>query len=173
MGSLSVCVFNGPMAHVVWFSLTLLCCVGCGLVGGVFFAFSSFVMAGLTRIPAAQGIAAMRAINVAALRPVFMVAMMRTALLCVLSAAWSIVRWHQPDSAFLLAGGLLYLLGSVGLTAGFHVPRNVALDRVSPDAPAAAAHWLAYTSAWIAGNHLRALTSLLATALFAVALAVG
>jgi hypothetical protein len=38
---------------------------------GVFFAFSSFVMAALRRLPAAQGIAAMQSIHVTAVTPVF------------------------------------------------------------------------------------------------------
>jgi uncharacterized membrane protein len=45
--------------------------LGCGLIAGVFFAFSTFVMPALARLPAAQGIAAMNAINVAAITPTF------------------------------------------------------------------------------------------------------
>ncbi len=43
--------------------LTLISALGCGLVGGIFFAFSTFVMKALTRLPPAQGIAAMQSIN--------------------------------------------------------------------------------------------------------------
>jgi len=41
------------------FALTLLVAIGCGIVGGVFFGFSTFVMKALARLPAAQGLAAM------------------------------------------------------------------------------------------------------------------
>ena len=44
-----------------------------GLVGGVLYAFSSFVMAGLRQLPTAQGMAAMQSINVTAVRPGLMV----------------------------------------------------------------------------------------------------
>ena len=37
---------------------------GSALVAGVFFAFSSFVMKVLARVPSAEGIAAMQSINV-------------------------------------------------------------------------------------------------------------
>ena len=47
-------------------ALTLVTALGCGLNAGVFFAFSGFVMNGLRRLPAAQGIAAMQSINVTA-----------------------------------------------------------------------------------------------------------
>ena len=48
------------------FVLTLFAALGCAMMAGVFFAFSSFVMPALRRLPATQGIAAMQAINVAA-----------------------------------------------------------------------------------------------------------
>jgi uncharacterized membrane protein len=47
-----------------FFVLTVVAALGCGLNAGVFFAFSSFVMAALRRLPPAQGIAAMQSINV-------------------------------------------------------------------------------------------------------------
>lgn len=50
------------------FLLTLISALGCGLIVGIFFAFSAFVMPALARIPPAQDIAAaMQSINVAAL----------------------------------------------------------------------------------------------------------
>ena len=42
------------------FALTLFAALGCGVVAGVFFAFSAFVMRSLARLPAPQGIAACR-----------------------------------------------------------------------------------------------------------------
>jgi len=47
--------------------VTLVAALGAGLNGGVFFAFSTFVMPALSRLPASQGIAAMQSINVAAI----------------------------------------------------------------------------------------------------------
>lgn len=43
--------------------LSILAMLGCGMIGGVFFAFSSFVMRALARLPDAQGLAAMQSIN--------------------------------------------------------------------------------------------------------------
>ena len=47
------------------FVLSLFAAIGCAMMAGVF-AFSSFVMKALARLPAEQGVAAMQAINVAA-----------------------------------------------------------------------------------------------------------
>jgi uncharacterized membrane protein len=43
--------------------------LGCGLIAGVFFAFSTFVMKALGSLLPAQGIAAMQSINLAVLNP--------------------------------------------------------------------------------------------------------
>ncbi len=64
------------------FVLTLLAALGCAMMAGVFFAFSAFVMKALARLPAEQGIAAMQAINVAALTLAFMAALFGTAVAC-------------------------------------------------------------------------------------------
>lgn len=64
------------------FALTLLAALGCATMAGVFFAFSAFVMKALARLPAAQGVAAMQAINLAAVTPTFMMALFGTAVAC-------------------------------------------------------------------------------------------
>jgi uncharacterized membrane protein len=52
---------------LLWFSA-----IGCGLLAGVYFAFSTFIMTALGRIGQAQGIAAMNAINVEIVQSLFM-----------------------------------------------------------------------------------------------------
>jgi hypothetical protein len=58
--------------------LTFAAAIGAGLVAGIFFAFSSFVMRALARIAPPQGIAAMQSINVAVINPVFMAVFLGT-----------------------------------------------------------------------------------------------
>ena len=53
---------------------------GAGVVGGVMFAFSTFIMTGLGRLDPAQGISAMQAINREAPNFWFMTALFGTAL---------------------------------------------------------------------------------------------
>ena len=50
-------------------TVALLSALGAGLVAGIFFAFSSFVMKALGRLPRDQGIRAMQSINVTVLNP--------------------------------------------------------------------------------------------------------
>ena len=76
------------ISHAV-FVLIFAAAIGCGLVAGIFFAFSSFVMAALGRLPSDHGIAAMNAINVTVINPMFFLAFFGTAALCLAaSAGW-------------------------------------------------------------------------------------
>jgi uncharacterized membrane protein len=52
-------------------ALTFLAALGGGLMTGLFFVFSAFMMTALARLPAGQGMAAMQSINVAILNPAF------------------------------------------------------------------------------------------------------
>ena len=145
---------------VLKFGVTL----GGGLVGGVFFAFSTFVMNGLARLPSAQGIAAMQAINVTAVTPLFMTALFGTGALCLVLTGCALWRWQQTGSAYLLAGSLLYLIGAVLVTMAFNVPLNNALARVAADSPAGAQLWANYLVTWTRWNHVRTIASLAAAA---------
>jgi uncharacterized membrane protein len=169
MGSLALAGLTSPMMNGPLFVLTLLAALGCGVIAGVLFAFSSFVMKGLARVPAAQGIASMQSVNAAALTPAFMTALFGTAAACLAVIVCSILSRHQPYAGYLLSGGLLYLL-AIGVTVSFHVPRNQALDRVRPGSPGAAAHWNRYVSTWTAANHVRAAAALAAAAVLTIAL---
>jgi uncharacterized membrane protein len=67
-------------------ALKLCAALGCGLMAGVFFAFSCFVMAALARLPVPQGLAAMQSINVRVLNPLFLGVFMGTAAACLVLA---------------------------------------------------------------------------------------
>ncbi len=69
-----------------FFALKLFSALGCGLIAGVFFAFSSFVMNALARFQPAQGIAAMQSINITVSNPLFMAAFLGTAAACIFLA---------------------------------------------------------------------------------------
>jgi uncharacterized membrane protein len=151
--------------------VTLSSALGCGLVAGVFFAFSSFVMPGLARLPAAQGIAAMQAINVTALTRWFMAALLGTAAICLVLAVASVVGWSEPGARLRLGGAVLYLVGAIAITRAFNIPRNDALLAISPESAEGAALWARYLVEWTAWNHVRAAACLVASALMILAYA--
>jgi uncharacterized membrane protein len=152
------------------FALTLVSALGCGLMAGAFYAFSSFVMRAFARLPPAQGIAAMQSVNVTAVRPAFLAGFLGTALACVALTLLSVLNWHAPAAAWRLGGSLLYLIGCFLETIVFHVPRNNALARVDAGSAEGAADWERYRREWIPGNHVRTLACLAAAAVLTIAL---
>ncbi|MGH8530544.1 MAG: DUF1772 domain-containing protein [Nevskiales bacterium] len=151
------------------FVLTLATALGCGLIAGLFFAFSVSVMKALARLPPAEGIAAMQSINIVIVNPVFLSVFLGTAVGCALVMVASLLRWHDPGSVYLLVGGALYLVGSLLVTVVFNIPRNEALARIAPTDPGGASLWADYLSRWTAWNHIRTIASLAA----AVSLTIG
>lgn len=150
-------------------ALTVGAAVGTGVAAGVFFAFSTFVMKALGRLPGAQGLVAMQAINRAAPSAWFMTALFGTALVVVGLAIVALTSSGERYSVYLLIGGGLYLAAIV-LTIVYHVPRNDALALVDPNAADATVQWTRYLSQWTAWNHVRTLTSVASAACFALAL---
>lgn len=149
---------------------TLAAALSTGLMGGVFFAFSTFVMKALARLPIPQGIQAMQSINLTAVSPVFMAAFLGSTAICVLLAVYSFVSWPQQPAFYLLIGSLLYLVGSFLTTAVFNVPLNNALARVDAGSVDGARVWARYLTSWTAWNHVRTVSSILASAAYAFAL---
>jgi uncharacterized membrane protein len=152
------------------FVLTLVSALGSGLMAGVFFAFSAFVMGALARLPAAQGIAAMQSINVVVLNPLFLGAFVGTGLACLVLSVVAVVSWDRPGTANLVAGAVIYLFGTIGVTRMFNVPRNDALARVDPLSIDGATLWADYVASWTAWNHVRTAAALLAAASLTLAL---
>jgi len=154
-------------------ALVLVAAAGAACNGGAFYAFSSFVMPALERLPSAQGVAAMQAINITAVRAPFMLAFAGTAALSAAVIVVALRALDEPYAPWLIAGALLYLVGVFGLTMAFHVPRNDALAALAPDAPGTAQAWATYLSEWTAANHVRAAAGLLAAGALAIAVKVA
>lgn len=150
-------------------TLTFLSALGSGLMGGVFLAFSSFVMGALGRLPKPQGIAAMQAINVVVLNPVFLGLFLGTGVTAAGAAALAIVT--GAGAAWAVAGAVLYLAGGIGVTMAGNVPLNERLARPDPASAEAAALWDLYRVRWTVWNHAR--TAACAAAMAAFLMAAG
>jgi uncharacterized membrane protein len=155
------------------FALTLATAVGAGLNGGFFFAFSNGVMSALGRLRPSEGAAAMQAINITVINPLFMTALFGTGVACLVLIGWGIADLDEPYAGWLIAAGAIYLVGIIGLTGGYHVPRNNALARVDPASPEGERVWRTYLVEWTRMNHVRTVAGLGAAALLAVALQAG
>ncbi|MBI2381209.1 MAG: DUF1772 domain-containing protein [Gammaproteobacteria bacterium] len=154
----------------VLYPLLFAAVLGSGVVAGIFFAFSNFVMKGLGRLHAVSGIAAMQAINVTVLNPVFFGFFLGTALLSAVLLVVALLRWQDPGSVWLLAGGGLYLVGCLLVTVVGNVPLNEALAKVEPSKVESVPVWNDYLTRWNLLNHVRTVASLLAMAAYCIGL---
>lgn len=143
-------------------ALTFITALGCGLNAGIFYAFSSFIMKALGNLPPAQGIAAMQRVNLDVINPWFMVVFMGTAGTSIALIVTSVWHWDEVDTPWGLAGALLYLLGTFGVTIAFNVPLNNRLAALEPDAPGAGEVWSHYLKVWTAWNTIRTAAGLAA-----------
>lgn len=143
--------------------------VGSGLLGGVLFAFSSFVMPALRRTPAPVGISAMQSINRQATTFAFGALMAITFVLAVGTGVHSLARREQPGAAWVGAGTLA-ILAAVAVTGAVNVPRNDRLATFDAATPEAADYWATYLSEWVVANHVRTACCVAATAAYALAL---
>ena len=150
--------------------LVILCALGSGAIGGVFFAFSNFVMPALARLAPAEGIHAMQAINVTVLNRLFLGTFMGTGLLSLAAIIVALLRWDGLSSLCAVLAGATYLLGSILVTMRGNVPLNKALARIGEADTLGEATWRSYLTDWTKWNTVRTLACFVAMALFVVAL---
>ncbi len=144
--------------------------LGSALVGGVFFAFSSFIMKALAGVPSSEGIAAMQSINVAVINPSFLGAFMGTALLSLGVIGLALARWSHPSAMFFLGGAIFYFVGTFLVTVVGNVPLNDQLAAVSATDSAAVKLWEHYLVRWTMWNHVRTAAAMVAALLYSLGL---
>ncbi len=147
---------------------TTVAAVGAGVSGGVLFAFSTFVMRALDRLPAERAIETMQSINREAPNPAFMAVLLGTGGVAAVVGVGALRRLDGAEGRLVVVASALYL-ASLLVTIAFHIPRNDRLARVATPAADAVEVWHRYASAWTTGNHVRAGLAIAAALLFTVA----
>lgn len=150
--------------------LTFLAALGTGLIAGLFFAFSTSVMRALGKVPPNEGMAAMQHINLVILNPLFLGVFMGTAIVSIGAAILGVVGFGRPGSLWLIAGAVLYIVGSLMVTMRLNVPMNNALAAADTASAAGQEIWKNYLVNWTFWNHVRSLASLAASAAFTIGL---
>lgn len=154
------------MKSTISLILLWLAAVGCGLMGGVYFAFSTFIMRAFATLEPAQATSAMNAINVVILRSPFMPLFWLTTLAALALVLLELPAWQTSAGRLAIAGGVVYLLGMFGCTVAFNVPLNDSLAASAGDATV----WQRYLVEWTRWNHVRTIASAAACAGFVGAL---
>lgn len=136
------------------------------LVGGVFLAFSDFIMRSLSLTSGQGGAEAMQIINREVFRWVFMTLFLGLAVVSLALIVWARLSLAGPVSVLMGSAGLVYLLGCFAVTIVFNVPMNEALARMDLSHDAAHAYWTnTYLPRWTFWNTVRTIACGLSAAL--------
>ncbi|MEM1329129.1 MAG: anthrone oxygenase family protein [Planctomycetota bacterium] len=144
--------------------------LGVALTGGGLYAFSTFIMSALARMPDAQGARAMQHINKTVFTPWFIGPFFVTAPLSIAAIVMGVLNTDQPWALSLIAAGALYLIGVFAATVIGNVPLNEKLDHMDAGAPETAEFWRRYLRVWTRWNHVRSAASALSILFFAYSL---
>ncbi len=157
------------MSDSLFFGLRLVAVLVCAMMAGLYFVFSSAIMPALSKLEPSQGILTMQAINRTILNPLFLLLFVGTAALCVLLLVFSLGKLPAPNAILLIVGAVVYLAGSLIVTAVVNVPLNDGLAVLAPNAAGSADRWSNYLKNWTAWNHVRTIASVMATLLLLIA----
>ena len=142
--------------------------LGAGLVTGLLFAFSNFVMKALADLPSEKGMFAMQRINETIINPIFMVLFLGTPILCSVIVVNAGLKINEPGNLFLLVGALAYVIGPFGITMLFNVPLNNLLARA--DVSNSNDIWPMYQKKWQRWNHIRTYIGVISVVFMAIGL---
>jgi len=141
------------------------------LVGGVFLAFSDFIMRSLMRTGGHGGVEAMQAINREVFRWIFMTLFLGMAAVSLFVAGYGALGLSGPAGTLIMLAGIVYVIGCFGVTVVFNVPMNEALARMEMSADATRAYWLqVYVPRWTFWNTVRTAACTVSAALLLLGL---
>lgn len=148
-------MFSSSVTVLLWTAA-----LSSGLMAGVYFAFSGFIMQAFGKINTVQSIAAMNAINKTILRSLFMPLFFGSALVSVFLIIIALAQWGETGVELTLMAGAVYFVGMFVCTVLFNVPLNNSLARLDPSSVNAHHVWSHYSKTWTYWNHVRTVSSL-------------
>ena len=136
------------------------------LVGGVFLAFSDFIMRSLAITGGVGGVEAMQVINREVFRWVFMALFLGMAAVSLVIAGYGALGLSSPAGTLIMAAGLVYLIGCFAVTVFFNVPMNEALAGMDLSSDATRDYWTqTYLPRWTFWNSVRTVACAVSAAL--------
>lgn len=151
--------------------MTMAAAIGGCLGAGVYLSFAAIVMPALGRLPASDAAAAMARINLAAVRPPFMLVFFGGAAAAGALAVVELVagRFEGRSAARLLGASLV--LASHAVTVAANVPLNNRLAALAADEVRVRAYWPVFAARWGRANGLRTVAAALGAAVLTESLA--
>ena len=135
--------------------LTFLATVGAGVMTGVYFAFSGFVMRALDQLDPESAADAMNSINKIILKSLFMPLFFGSSLIYLALLIVAVLDSSIEGRWILIAASSFYMVGMFLCTVFFNVPLNNRLSDTSGDPELKKTTWNRYVIEWTRWNHLR------------------
>lgn len=151
---------------LLWFAI-----ISVGIMAGVYFTFSAFVMRSLDAIEKPAGMIAMQSINRVILKSAFLPLFFASSAVCAVLAVLAILDLRATGAWPMLIGSAAYIVGMLLVTIAGNVPLNNRLEATAADGPEAEAMWRLYMQRWVAWNHVRTVACTLSLGLLVAALA--
>lgn len=141
-------------------------------VGGVFLAFSDFIMRSLANTGGVGGVEAMQVINREVFRWVFMALFLGLVPVSLVIVGINIFSPSSPAATLTALAGMVYLFGCFGVTIVFNVPMNEALAKMNLSESETQNYWnQTYVPRWTFWNTVRMTACAVSAALLLFALA--
>ena len=136
------------------------------LLGGVFLAFSDFIMRSLAYTGGSGGVEAMQVINREVFRWIFMTLFIGMAGVSIVISGYAAVNLSGPAGSLIALAGIVYVVGCFGVTVIFNVPMNEALAHMDLTARSTQEYWTGtYLPRWTFWNSVRTIACTVAAAL--------
>ncbi len=146
--------------------LTQFAILAYALVGGVFLAFSDFIIRSLALTGGHSGLEAMQVINREVFRWIFMALFLGMAVVSLVFVGFGALAPSGPSGTLILLAGLVYLFGCFGVTVIFNVPMNEALAGMEMSTDTTRDYWLqVYVPRWTFWNSVRTIACTVSAAL--------
>lgn len=160
-----------PMTALFLFQLAAL---AYALLGGVFLAFSDFIMRALARTSGSGGAEAMQHINVEVFRIVFMSLFLGLAPASLALTIYSATMLTGTPGMLGMLAGAIYLIGCFGVTVARNVPLNEKLKVMDSTTSETLSFWnQTYVPNWTFWNSVRTIACLLAALTLLTAVVLG
>lgn len=129
-----------------------------GIMAGIYFAFSVFIMKSLAELPAIHAAQAMNKINTVILKSLFLPIFVGTTVAYVGLLVWSLLNWQGEPSLWVVIAAIAYVFGMFVVTVVGNVPLNNQLQQSADSESKLIETWQLYLKQWTRFNHIRTIS---------------
>lgn len=139
-----------------------------GLMAGVYFTFSVFVMKSLAELPALQAAQAMNKINDVIVNTLFLPVFFGSTFWYAGLIVWQFADWQSGSSILVIAAAIIYIVGMFLVSAFGNVPLNNRLKESEANESELQLVWAYYLHKWTQLNHLRTMSCIASLTLLGI-----